>query len=237
MAYELKSLARQKVLYDSANATNPLVYQLVDDGVKVTPTSATITIYQRGNSTALVSAASMTVSGTLLTYSVNTTTEDDWPIDTGYRAELAITAAAVVYARHLIFDVVRYLLDLSIGVDQLTDIDDRAAGMIHNGSDDLPGLIVAARSDLQARLESKILKDGKLIENAVLDSSSLATASCYFILGQLFEQKANFDQADRYFTRYRELSDAVLSCLRYDDDQDGDEDSTIGGIQQVRLIT
>jgi hypothetical protein len=237
MAYELKSLARQKVLYDNANATNPLVYQLVVNGVKTTPTSATITIYRRGVSTALVSAAAMTVSGTKLTYALSTTPEASWPIETGYRAELAITVGADVHRRHFVFDGVRLLLDLSIGVDQLVDIDDRVAGMVHNGDDDMPGLIVAARADLQARLESKVLGDGKMIENAILDPSHLSVAACYAILGQLWFDKGEMDRSNWYMDRYEKLTTAVLSNLRYDDAQNGEEDPESGGIQQVRLIT
>lgn len=237
MTYELKPLARQKVLYDNANTTNPLRYQLVLNGAKVTPTSATITIYRRGSDTALVSAAAMTVSGSLMTYAVSTTTEASWPIETGYRAEITVTYGGVTYLRHIVFDVVRFLLDLAIGVDQLTDIDDRVAGMVHNGDDDMPGLIVAARADLQARIESKVLKDGKLIENAILDPSHLAVAACYMILGQLWFDKGEPDRAKWYIDRYESLAGAVLNNLRYDEAQDGDEDSDAGGVQQVRLVT
>jgi hypothetical protein len=173
----------------------------------------------------------------LLSYAVSTTTEASWPKETGYRAELAITASAVVYYRHLVFDVVGFLLDLAVGVDQLVDVDERIAGMVHNGSDDLPGLIMAARADLQARLESKVLGDGKLIENAVLDPSHLSVAASYYMIAQAFEEKGDHGQADRYFKRYESLTEAVLSNLRYDEGQDGDEDDSAGGIQQVRLRT
>ncbi len=237
MTYELKPLARQKVLYDDANSTNALRYQLVIDGIKVTPTSAAITIYRRGVTTALVTAAAMTVNGTLMTYSVDTTTEASWPIETGYRADIVVTYGGATYDRHIVFDVVRFILDLAIGVDQLIDIDDRVSGMVHNGDDDMPGLIVAARADLQARLESKILKDGKLVENAVLDPSHLAVAACYMILGQLWFNKGEDGKSKWYLDRYEALVSALLSNLRYDEGQDGDEDATPGGVQEVRLIT
>jgi hypothetical protein len=132
---------------------------------------------------------------------------------------------------------VRFLLDLAIGVDQLVDIDDRVAGMVHNGDDDLPGLIVAARSVLQARLEAKVLKDGKLIENAILDPSHLATSACFWILSQLWFNKGEQTKAEWYRKEFDALSESVLSNLRYDEAQDGDEDAEPGGIQQVRLYT
>jgi hypothetical protein len=237
MSYELKPLMRQKVLYDNTNAANPIYYQLVIDGAKVTPTSATATIYKRGSTTALVTSGAMTLVGSILHYHVDTTTEASWPLDTGYRAELSITYSSVVHTRLVVFDVVRYLLDLSVGVDQLIDIDDRVAGMIHNGSDDMPGLVVAARSVLQARLESKVLKDKKLLENTILDPSNLATAACFWILAQLWFDKGETAKADWYRKEYEDLSEAVLNNLRYDEAQDGEEDAEPGGIQQVRLYT
>ena len=42
MAYEQKRIGRGKVQYNNDNDANPLTYQLVVDGAKVTPTSATI---------------------------------------------------------------------------------------------------------------------------------------------------------------------------------------------------
>jgi hypothetical protein len=241
MTYELKPLARQKVLYDNDNATNPLTYQLVMDGSKVVPASAVITIYRRGSSTALVTDGEMSVVGSLMTYSVDTTTEATWPIETGYRADVAVTVgsgeSAQVYPRHLVFDVVRFVLDLAIGIDQLVDIDDRVAGMTHSGQDDMPGLIVAARSDLQMRIESKVLSENKMIENVILDPSHLSVAACYLILSQLWFNQDDEKKADHYLKRYESSMTAILSTLRYDAGQDGDEDANIGGVDQVRLVT
>lgn len=237
MTYELKSLRRQKVLYNSANATNPLVFQLVLNDVKVTPTSATITIYAPGNTTALVSAAAMTVSGTLLTYTVTTTTTASWPVDTGYRAEIAVTYSGAVYSRVIVFDVVAYLLDLAIGVDQLVDIDERVAGMVHNGSTDMVGLITAGRNVLQAQVEAKVLTDGKLIENMILDSGPLATVACFWILAQLYFEKGRLDDMREYRKQYDQMLEAVLNSITYDSDQDGEEDAEQGGIVYMRLVT
>ena len=117
MAYEHKPLRRQKVRYNNTNDDNPLLYQLVVDEEKVTPTSATITIYAPGNSTALVTAAVMTVTGTLLTYKPDTTTEASWPIATGYRADIVVTYATLTYDRHVVFDIVPYLLITGVARD------------------------------------------------------------------------------------------------------------------------
>ena len=72
MAYEQRNLRRQKVRYNDDNDDNKLEYQLVLDGAKVTPTSATITIYKPGSTAAVVSAASMTLSGSVLQYAPDT---------------------------------------------------------------------------------------------------------------------------------------------------------------------
>lgn len=236
MAHELKSLARQKVQYNNDNSTNLIVYQLVIDGVKVTPTSAKISVYRRGSSTALVSSQDMTVSGTFMTYAIDTTTVASWPIETGYRAVITVTYSADTYVRTVIFDVVRYILDLAIGIDQLADIDHNVTGMIHNDDDDLSGIIVAARTLMQVEIEAKVLKDQKMVENMILDQSHVAVAGCFLVLSLLYLEHGNLEKAEKHEKLYEKLIRAVLSTLRYDAAQDGDEDSP-GGNQEVRLET
>ena len=237
MAYEDRKLRRQRVKYDNSNASNPLVYQLVLDGAKVTPTSAAITIYEPGNTTALVSAAAMTVSGTTkLIYSVDTTTEADWPIQEGYRAEIAITASAVVYPRHLMFDVVRFLFDLNIGFDQLVALDDGIKGMGWDGDDDMSAVINSCSDVLQAKLEARILKGERLIQEQLIDSTKFAQAARFYILGHIYRTKDNPTRAGEYMGEFKELWDAVLSTQQYDKAQDGEEDAELGGIQDVRLV-
>jgi hypothetical protein len=237
VAYPNRNLGRQKVLYNSTNAANPLAYQFVLEGAKITPTSATITIYRPGSSTALVSAAAMTVSGSTLGYAVVTTTTASYPVETGYRADIAITYGGVVYARHVVFDVVRYLLDLGIDFDQLVAIDDGIRGIAWDGDEALADLITSYRDVLQARIESKVLEDDELIENMILDSSRVAVAARFGILAQVWRVKGNPERADYYEAEYRSLWSTVLGSIRYDKQQDGMEDAEAGGIQEVRLVT
>lgn len=237
MAFEHRPLRRQKVRYDDDNADNALRFQLLLDGEKQTPDSApTITIYAPGNSTALVDGASMTLSGTVATYTVDTTTEASWPIGTGYRADIDVTVSTVVYHAHIIFDVVRYLLRLDIGVDQLEAIDERVSAMQHRGDDDFSDIIEACRDELQARLETKRIKDGKLRENMVLDVSQISIPARYLILARIFETKRDYEAADRRMAQFDELWRVAISSIQYDESQDGQEDSTIGGVQTMRMV-
>lgn len=236
MAYESKPIRRQKVRYDNANTATPLLYQLVEDGAKLTPSSATITIYAPNSTTALVTADSMTVSGTLLTYSVDTTTEASWPKGTGYRADMAITASSVVYTRHLIFDVVAYLLNLQIARDQLIALDDSVKAMEHDGDEDFSELIEACRDIMQVRIESKVLKGKKLIENAIIDDNALSVAGRFYVLARLFFEKGQAEKAKAYNEEFDRLFEQVLNSMQFDDDQDGFENGEIGGIQDTRLV-
>ncbi len=237
MAYEQRTLRRQKALYDNANAANPLRYQLVVNGAKVTPTSATVTIYAPGGTTALVSAAAMTLSGSILTYSVDTTTEASWPIGEGYRAELAVLYNAQTLKRLLVFDVVRWLLDVAVGVDQLLALDDGLQGLEHAGDEDFSELIEACRDELQMRIEARVIRDEKLVENMILDSSRVAPAFRRYVLAEIFDNKGQPEKATRHRKVFDELWPALLASIKYDQSQSGDEDAAVGGVTHIRLVT
>ena len=110
MAYESRHPRRQKVLYNNTNAAYPLSAQLTVNGAKVTPSACTVDIYKDGNSTALVSAASATLTGTVATYSPDTTTTSSWPVGPGYRADFNFTYSGTAYKVHVIFDVAKLIL-------------------------------------------------------------------------------------------------------------------------------
>lgn len=237
MAYESRPLRRQKIRYNSANSDAKLRYQLLLDGEKQTPDSApTITIYRPGNSTALVSAANMTLSGTVATYSADTTTVASWPVETGYRAEVATTVSTVVYTDSIIFDVCKFLLWMDIGADQLIAMDERVASMAHNSDDDFSELIEAVRDVLQLKLETRVLEDKQLLENMVLDKSRIAIPARYYVLAAIYEEKRDHEQADRYEEKADALWRSVVSSISYDRNQDLEEDSGVGGIQDFRLV-
>lgn len=236
MAYEQKGLRRQKVRYNSTNDDNPLTYQLVVDGAKVTPTSATIAVYAPGETSATLTATAMTKSGSLLTYALATTTTADYPVATGYRAEIVVTYSSKTYDRVVIFDVVKFLLDLSIGRDQLVAMDEQLTSAEWGGDGDFSELIIACRDDLQVMIEAHVIGSGKLLENMILDSAAVAPAARYYILSQFFMGKDS-EKSDRYESRFEKLFKAALGSIQYDTDQDGFENSEVGGIQAIRLTT
>jgi hypothetical protein len=236
MAFELRNQRRQKVRYDSTNDDNKLVYQLVVNGAKVTPTSATIAISDPSG-TSIVTPAAMTVSGTLLTYQLDTTTEADYPIATGYRGDIIVTYSALTYDRVIFFDVVRYLLDLNIGIDQLVAVDDSIKGMTWDGDYDFNAMIEGCRDYLQTRIESKVVNDGKLIENMILDNSGVSVAARFYILSQIMLGKRDMERHEIYKAEFESTLKSVLSSIRYDTGQDGTEPETYGGIISARLVT
>jgi hypothetical protein len=237
MAYESRHPGRQRVLYNNANTTNPIKYQLILDGKKVTPTSGAITIYAPGSTTALVSAGVMTVTGSVLTYALSTTTTASYPIGTGYRADVVVTYGAATYARQLQFDVVKYLFDLNIGIDQLRAFDDSIQGMQHVDDETFSQLIQACMSQLQAKIEAKVIEDKKLLTNMILDTAIIGTAAINYILSRIHFNKGDTDRFNNFDKAFDDLWPAVLSSIKYDVDQDGFEGSKIGGITECRLET
>lgn len=236
MAYEQIRLSRQKVLYNSTNATNPITAQLVLQGAKVTPTSATITIYAPGGTTALVSAGTMTVTGTMLTYSATTTTTASWPIATGYRADIAVTYSAAVYTMHEMFDVVKYLVRCHVTWDRLVAIDDSIVGSEHNGDEDLSPLIESVRDMAQAALEAKIVNGKKLVENYILDTAPTDTAMAFGVLAQWCLNRGMIEKYKIYREYFERTLGDILSTLKYDTGQSGFEAATPGGIHEVTLV-
>lgn len=205
------------------------------DGAKVTPTSATITIYRPSSSTALVSGASMTASGTLLTYSPTTTTVASWPAETSYRADIIVTYNSKTYDRTLMFDVVKYILDLGIGHDQLIALDDSIQGMEHNGDADFSPMIEACRGIFRTKIEARVLKDNKMIENTILDHQAIASAFILYCHRQIARNKRDWDAFESYDVEFKEVFGSVLGSLRYDTEQDGHEPAEVGGIIRARL--
>lgn len=237
MAYEAKSIRRQKVRYDDNNADNPLRYQLMDRGAKVTPTSATIAVYAPGEATATLAATAMTLSGSIFTYTLDTTTEGDYPVGTGYRARVVVTYNAITYEDEIIFDVVKHLLRINVGVDQLIALDDSIKAMEWNGDEDLSEVIEACRDEIQLMLENKAIDDGQVYENMVLDSSRIAIPFRRYVLAQIFFGKKMYEDGNRNKELFKELFAAMLQGIKYDKDGDLSEDGDTGRIQIVRLVT
>ncbi len=237
MAYEGKTLRRQKILYNSDSQANRLEYQLVIDGAKVTPEDATISIYEKGSSTALVTAQSMNLTGSILYYVLDTTTVATWPIATGYRAELTITYSTQIYKRQVIFDVVRWLLDVSLGYDQLIAYDAGIEGMRNADDEDFSELIESCRDNLYVMIESKVIKDGKMLENMIIDPTRIAVIFKLYVLSKLWYSKGDDTRGERYDKEFSNLFKDVMGSMQFDKSQDGDEDAKLDEIQDVRIVT
>lgn len=239
MAFEQKRTARQKVLYNSANATSPLVAQLILDGEKVIPTSATVAVYGPGDpDTALLAATAMTLGAspaTLLTYALDTTETDDFPLGTGYRAVVVVTYAAATYTLEYIFDVVRALVQMDITYDQLVALDSSIEGMKSAGDESLAPLIVKCHDVIQTALEAKIVRGRRLIENYILDTMGVSIAGQYWCIAHLLLAAKDRDGYDTYYKMFGELLGEVLSTMPYDTAQSGSESNEAGGLQQITL--
>lgn len=235
MAYESRHLRRQKIRYENANDDAPLKFQLVKDGAKITPTSATVTIYDPSGDEVLAATA-LTVSGTLMTKAVSTTTVADYPVDTGYRAHVIVThSGGTTEEEDFLFDVVKFLLDIPLGFDQLVARDDRVRALEWNGDEDLSEIIEACRDELQLLIETKAINDGQLLENMILDSSRVAIPFRQYVLAAIFEAKGQDEAAARYRDRYDMFWRAMLDGIKYDVGQDLVEDASSATPQVVRF--
>lgn|SRR3990167_1779042 len=239
MAYEHRTLRRPKVRYDNSNDDNPLVFQGVVNGAKITPSAYTIQILNpSGTQIVAATATGITVVGTtVLNYSVVTTTEANYPLDTGYRAHWILTSGTPTYEFDQIFDVVRLVPFGFIGIDQLVAMDDRIKGMEHNGDEDFSELIEAVRDDIQLDIETKVIEGGNMTEDMILDQTRLAIPSRNKILAQIFREKGNDDAAKHYEEKYDKQLRTVLASAKFDKDQDLQEEEGIGRTQVVRLRT
>ena len=237
MAYEFRQLARSKVRYDDDNDDNPLVMQLVDDGKKLTPTAATVTIYAPGGTTALVSAASGSVSGTLVTYSVDTTTEASWPIDQGYRAEWTITSGGTGYLRVQMFDVARFVpTDLLIR-DALVDYDDSLRGGEWRGDPTLQGVIASTRAELRMRLEARARQEGRLLDEMIIDHQTFGVAARPWVMRNYYRAKKDQESFELYNSEARETWAIFMNAIKWDLDQDGTESEDEGVPLSITLVT
>lgn len=235
MAYESRHLRRFKCRYNNDNDDNPLTYQLVKDGAKVTPTSATIAIYKPGVTTAVLAATAMTKSGTLLTYNIDTTTTADFPVGTGYRAHIVVTATDT-YEDQIIFDVAKLVPFGRISRDQLVALDDRVKGMEHAGDEDFSEIIEAVRDEVQLQVETKVINDNQLLEDMILDQSRLAVPSRFLTLAYVLREKGFTEDADYWEGKYDSVIRMVLGGIKYDTNQDLEEDGKQGHIQTTRLV-
>jgi hypothetical protein len=235
VAYEERSLRRQRIRYNSDNDDNPIVYQLVVDGAKVTPSSATIAIDNPSGTEKLAAVTMGTPSGTLFSYSVNTTTVADFPVGNGYRADIVVTVGSTTYNRHLMIDVVKFLLHPSVGRDQLLARDAGILAAEHAGDEDLSPLIEACQDELHLKLEAKAFADEQVMDTMIIDETKLAIPARAYIL-EAFYRHNNPELADSYELKFRELWSNFVSAIKYDKDGDGLED-TQGETVHQRLVT
>jgi len=238
MAYEFRALRRQKALDGITNTAYPLKTALVLDGAKVNvDTTAKITIYKPGNATALVTAASMTITGSLLTYAV-IATGSDWTVGQGYRGELVVVHGGVTYNGHIIFDVVNFLLLSDVTADQLIDRDDGLRSADWAGDDDLSGLIEATRDELQILVEAMAFDTGKhVLEDMIIDQGKFSTCHRIYCLEAFWRARENHDAADNYQRTFKTLWKAFVNSIKYDANQDGEEDKPASELVQQRLVT
>lgn len=237
MAYERHRLGRQTIRYDDENDDLPLKYQFAVNDAKQTPSAATIAISLNGTEKLAATSTGVTISGSLVSYTLDTTTESTWLLGNGYRADLVLTYSSVTYERHFFFDIVKYVFVPHLTFDQLRAYDDNVVGRDHDGDEDFSELIGACRDVLQARIEAKMIEASRLKQHMIVDPSQVAVAFRSFVLSRIFRNADDHTKANEYRDEYREILDAALSTTPFDTSQSGSEGAQTGGIQETRLET
>jgi hypothetical protein len=247
MAYEVRPLRRFKARYDNANADNLLRVAIVRDGAKVlwvggVGDTAHATIYAPGVVAAVATDLDLTaVSGSsVLSLALDTTTEANYPIKTGYRAEITVTIGTTVYLGQVIFDVARHPLLIPLTVDQLVARDHRLRGADWGGDDDFSEIIDACRDEIQLMIEGVETESGRTLEETVLDANKLAVPFRLYVLAAIFRGNADDwaqTAADHYDSVFKDAWASWLKQVRPDTGQAGSEGGAEPRIVQVRLHT
>ena len=227
MAYESAPISRFKARYNSDNDDNEITFQLVRGNVKVTPASATITVYKPGSTTAVLAATAMTPSGTLMTYALDTTTVADFPVDTGYRARIVVTdSGGTTYDEDVFFDVAELPPQGRITRDQLVKLDERVNSMQHAGDSDFSEVIQACWEENQLDLESREMDGDQLLDSMIVDRARLSVVVRFLCLARILRPKGITEDAEYYEQTYRnKLSQLLSGGVRHDLDADKEEDS------------
>lgn len=130
-------MANQQFLKDTASTFKTYIYQ---DNRKIVPTSATITVFNPGTTTAIVSAQVMTVAGDgLLSYDLTAANNDT--ADENYKTEISYVVDGDTIKAFLYYDVVNSIVqtvitddDVILELPQLRDSGQRAHGTATSGS-------------------------------------------------------------------------------------------------------
>lgn len=237
MTYEAKTLRRQKVRYNSLNEDNPLIHQFVHEGAKITPTaaSACITIYSP-QGTVVIEAHDMTIDGTLLSYDLDTTYTSTFPVGHGYRADIQIESSSKTYKEHVVFDIVKYVLNIGVTKDTLIARDSSVKGSEHAGFENLFPFIEACRDELQLKLESKARQDKRVWEEMIIDSSRISIPARAYILWQYHaDLDPDGGKAAHHMGQYHSLWGSFKNAVRYSDG-DGIEKTTLSPPKTQRLM-
>lgn len=108
-------MSRQKFIVDTASTFQTYIYE---DGLKIVPTSATITVNKPNSEDDLITAQAMTVGGDgLLSYALTSGNNDT--LDKNYQAVISYVVDAVTFEAVVYYDVVNHKLQYVITDDDL----------------------------------------------------------------------------------------------------------------------
>lgn len=209
--------------------------------------TGTVTIKNPGGTT-LVNAASVTITASedKVTYTLDTTTVANWPLDENYTWELTITAAAgQVYYRHGLLDVV--LMPFACHV---TDQDFPPSIPEETGQTSFAWEIGQAFAAVVTAIRGHIVPDVARVEHRarpglIFDLDAMNQAILHMAMEIVCENRMQQagDRWDvirqRHITKYNETMSLLFETMRYDYDEDGklsDLENEIRPLRSTRLL-
>lgn len=226
--YSARFITPERVERGRDNLLKCPVYR---DGALVAPASGTVSIWN-ASGTAIVSAAAVTVTGSVATYTLLDATTSALPVEDGWRFEWSLTFTSPAEVHVFRQDgalVRRRLYPVVTDADLVRLHSDLAASSTD--------AIVPTGWDAQDYIDEAWADiDGKLVAagnypNLIMSPSSLRAAHLYMTLAAIFRDLSTSASAEGKYANLAEHYDARAAdawgrlSFRYDADDDGQNDS------------
>ncbi len=246
MAYERQPHPRRWELeYEGDGPGTTLRYTFVLDGKETRPTSAKIAIDNSGG-TALVASTAMTLESSpsaSLTYQVDASDTDDYPLGEGYKATIVTTYSSETYTDTIWFDVVRRPLWPTLRDDGLLELEQELGLYKDTGEVDWSKKIEAAWGRIVTRLRQKANQDGQIRPALIVGYDQLYETHRLWTCELIFrdrqgEGEGNLLKAEYYEAQRIQELDAALASLTYSvgdaEDPGAPEPDNFAGITLTR---
>ena len=239
MAYEyISNTRRQEIRYNSASGEDTRLYYRCLTGrppAEVTPSSATITIFDSSGTT-VQAATAMSIEGApspIVYHDVQTATIGTSTLDLGeaYQAKITVTHSGGTFHDRVFFDVVRNPLRIQLSDDLLEDYESDLGQYKQPGESDWSRKIALATDYVHRRLRQKCTQDGYLRPALLIGADQVTHWAALVAIESIYRDQEGQEEKRNYYADMREQEEQlVLGSLSYstdDSDDPGDPGETV----------